>query len=438
MVRLGSMSASSFSARRARVQAALGDDVLVIASTPVALRNNDVEHDYRQDSDLYYLTGFDEPQTVLVLRGGRAPQFVLFVRPRDPEREVWDGAREGVEGALANYGADQAFPAAQLEATLPELLGDAPRLHYRLGRDRAFDELVLRALDRVRARARTGVSAPGAIVDPGLIVHELRLYKQPEELEAMRRALAITGEAHLEAMRQTQPGMYEYEVEALVNGTFRRRGAERLAYSSIVGGGPNATVLHYRRNDRQLQAGELLLIDAGCEAGYYASDITRTFPVSGRFSEPQRQLYDLVLQAQLASIAAAIPGATLDEVHAASVNVLAQGLRELGFFQESLEEVLERQLYRPYYMHRTSHWLGMDVHDVGAYFVAGKPRPLAPGMVLTVEPGLYVSETAPCPERYRGLGIRIEDDVLVTVGAAEVLSQFIPKTVAEVERACTA
>lgn len=433
---------SLFADRRRRLLEAIAPGVMILPSAPLAIRNNDVEHEYRQDSDVFYLTGFDEPESVVVLAAGAKEPFVMFVRPRDPEREVWDGARAGVDGAVQTYGADAAHTVAELSDKLPDLLQNTRRLYYRLGRSRTFDAIVLDALGRVRGRAKQGVWWPTEIVDPATVLHEMRVIKSKEELELMRRAVEITGEAHVEAMARTRPGMYEYEVEALLRAAFRRRGSERMAYAPIVGSGPNATVLHYRRNDRRMADGDLLLIDAGCEYGYYASDITRTFPVGGRWSAPQRAIYDLVLEAQLAAIAAVRPGATLEDVHRASVRVIAEGLIRLGLLRESLDKVIEEQLYKPYYMHRTSHYLGMDVHDVGAYFQPGEPyqvgtpRPLASGMVITVEPGIYVSESADVPEQFRGIGVRIEDDVLVGPEGPVVLSDGIPKQPEDVERAC--
>jgi Xaa-Pro aminopeptidase len=426
-----------FAERRQRVLAALGRAALLVPSTPVAIRNNDVEHDYRQDSDLYYLTGFDEPESVLVLRPERDEKYSLFVRQRDPEREVWDGVRAGVEGAVADFGADEAFPIGELAEKLPVLLENVERLYYRLGRDRRFDDVVLSAIDRVRARAKFGISWPVEIVDPIAILHELRRIKEKDELDLMRKAVEITTEAHVAAMAKAAPGVYEYEIEAVIQNVFRRQGSERPAYGSIVGSGPNATVLHYRRNDRRLEDGDLLLIDAGCEYGYYASDVTRTFPVNGKFSAPQRAIYEVVLRAQLASIEATKPGATLEQIHDASVKVIAQGLIDLGLLEGSFDEAVEKQTYKRFYMHRTSHYLGMDVHDVGRYFVEGKPRPLDTGVVITVEPGIYVAENAEgVPEQYRGIGVRIEDDVLVTPEGHSVLTAAIPKTVDDVERAC--
>jgi Xaa-Pro aminopeptidase len=410
--------------------------VAVIPSAQVYTRNNDVDHEYRQDSDFFYLTGFEEPESVLVM-DLRDKKTVLFVRARDPEREVWDGPRAGVDGAKSLYGADEAFTIAELGEHLPKLLGAHRRLYYRLGADRAFDTRILDTIDRIRSRVRTGVLAPSEIVDPGQIVHELRLFKQKEDLDTMRQAAKITREAHVLAMSGTKPGMHEYEVEAILLDTFRRHGSERPAYGSIVGSGPNACILHYRANNRKMEAGELLLIDAGCEYGYFASDVTRTFPVSGTFSREQQAIYELVLEAQLAGIAATRAGQTLDAIHAKTVDVITRGLVRLGLLSGEPEKLIETEAYKPFFMHRTSHWLGMDVHDVGAYFVDGKPRLLEPGMVLTVEPGIYIARDYDkvSPE-WRGIGVRIEDDVLVTAGDPEVLTAGIPKSVDEVVRAC--
>jgi Xaa-Pro aminopeptidase len=416
--------------------AASPGSVAVLPAAPVHVRNNDVDHDYRQDSDFYYLTGFDEPESVLVL-DAKTRKVTLFVRPRDREREVWDGPRAGVDGAKQLFGADDAFVMTELDEKLPPMLADKRRVYYRLGANRRFDDRVFAAIDRVRARQRLGVTAPTEVVDPGALLHEMRLRKAPVELEAMRTASRITGEAHELAMRATRPGMREYEVEALLLDTFRKHGSERPAYGSIVGSGPNACVLHYRRNDRRIDGGELLLIDAGCEFGYYASDVTRTFPVGRDFSREQQAIYELVLQVQLEGIAAVRPGATIEGIHKLTVERITRGLVALGLLEGEVEKLIETEGYKRLYMHRTSHWLGMDVHDVGAYFEAGKPRVLEPGMVLTVEPGIYIApDDEKVPPEWRGIGVRIEDDVLVTTGEPEVLTEAIPKSVEDVRRAC--
>ncbi len=429
------VSPSEFAQRRQRFLETMGAGVALFASTPVAIRNNDVEHEFRQDSDLFYLTGFDEPDTLLILSNEHPEQrMVLFVRPRDPERETWDGPRAGVDGAKSQYGASAAFPISELGQRLPDFLKDVRRLHYRLGEDRELDDRVLGAIHDVRAKARSGVTAPREIIDPSVIVHEMRLRKTDAEVETMLRACSITREAHLRAMQVARPGRHEYEVEAELLRVFRANGSERPAYGSIVGSGPNATILHYRKNDRLMQDGDLLLLDAGAEYGYYASDVTRTFPVSGRFSDAQRTLYQIVLDAQLAAIDAVRPGATIPGVHAVALEVLVKGLIRVGILEAPLEAALKAETYKPYYMHRTSHWLGMDVHDVGDYHVNKEPRPLEPGFVLTIEPGLYVAPGSKCAPEWHGIGIRIEDDVLVTASGHRVLTDGIPKSVAEVEQ----
>ena len=410
--------------------------VAVLPAAPVHTRNGDVDHDYRQDSDFFYLTGLEEPYSVLVV-DGPTRKATLFVRPRDREREVWDGPRAGLEGAKAQYGADEAFPIAELDEKLPGLLQNRSRLYYALGASRAFDDRVLAAIDRVRAKHRTGVVAPTEIATPGLLLHEMRLRKSAAEIEAMRAAVRITAEGHLLAMQQTRPGMHEYEVEGLLLETFRRHGSERPAYGSIVGSGPNACVLHYRKNDRAMAAGDLLLIDAGCEYAYYASDVTRTFPVGRDFSREQQAIYELVLQAQLEGIEATRAGNTIEAIHKHTVGVVTRGLVGLGLLTGEVEKLIESEGYKRFFMHRTSHWLGMDVHDVGTYFDGGAARKLEPGMVLTVEPGVYIApdDTTVAPE-WRGIGVRIEDDVLVTEQGPEVLTAAIPKSPAEVRRAC--
>ena len=412
--------------------------VALFPAAPVFTRNNDVEHEYRQDSDLHYLSGFDEPESVMVLGLGEAgPVTTLFVRPRDPDREIWDGPRAGVDGSVADFGANAAFPIGDLATELPKLLEDKKRLYYRVGRDRVFDDKVFAALDRIRARAKLGHGCPAEIVDPGVLVHEMRLFKGEAELACMRKAAKITEEAHVRAMSRARPGMLEYEIESLLLEAFRRNGAERPAYGSIVGSGPNATILHYRSNDRRMEAGELLLIDAGCEYGYYASDVTRTFPVSGTFSKEQRAIYELVLDAQLAGIEATRVGGTLDDIHNRCVDVLTSGLVRLGLLSGEKDELISSGAYKRFYMHRTSHWIGMDVHDVGAYHIDRVVRTLAPGMVLTVEPGIYIGRNdESVPAEWRGIGVRIEDDILVTASGHDNLTRTIPKTVAEVERAC--
>lgn len=429
----------AFSERRRRLLDRI-DGALLLFSMPVALRNGDVEHEYRQDSDLYYLTGFAEPESALLLTTRHEQhRAVLFVRPRDPEREVWDGERAGIDGAVAHHGVDAAFPISELAERLPKYLTGVTRLYHRLGRDRRADDQVLEAVGRARARGRTEHAWPTEIVDPAVVLHEMRAIKSEAEIATMRRAAEITRDAHLDAMRLAAPGIHEYELEAAIRAIFRRGGADRPAYEPIVGSGQNATILHYRSNRRRMEEGDLVLIDAGCELDYYACDVTRTFPVSGAFTPPQRRIYEIVLEAQRAAIEVVKPGATIEGAHDAAVRVIAAGLVDLGLIDGPADKAIADRTYRRYYMHRTSHWLGMDVHDVGAYFVDGKPRPMDAGMVLTVEPGIYIRKgDATVPAEYRGIGVRIEDDVLVTDGGQRVLTADIPSSADDVERACHA
>jgi Xaa-Pro aminopeptidase len=358
----------------------------------------------------------------------------MFVRPRDPERETWTGRRAGVEGAIELYGAQAAYPIDQLDAKINDYVGERDHLYYVFGRDAALNQRVTSWLQRWRQmRPRSG-TGPMATLDPGEIVHEMRLVKSDEELDRMRRAIAIAAEGHDAALRTARDTMYEYEIEALLDYTFRRHGGSGPAYPSIVAAGDNATILHYTTNDRRLAAGELLLIDAGAEYAGYCADVTRTFPVGSRFSAAQRAIYDLVLQAQLAAIDVIRPGARVDEPHARAVEVLVDGMLRLGLLTGDRQESISKELYKPFYMHRTGHWLGMDVHDVGKYKLEGAARVLEPGMVLTVEPGMYIASGCDTVDaQYRGIGVRIEDDVLVTPAGREVLSAAIPKDPVELE-----
>jgi Xaa-Pro aminopeptidase len=420
--------------RRARVMAAMGDGVMLVAAAPEQLRSGDVTYPYRQDSDFDYLTGLLEPEAVAVLAPGHKHPFALFVRPRDPEKAIWVGPRAGVEGAVDEHGAIAAHPIDDLEKELSRWLRPAERVFLDLGRQDALAARLLAAVRRAQSeRPRMG-SGPSAVVDAGEILHEQRLRKTPDELERMRAAIAIACEAHREAMRTARPGMYEYEVEALIDFTFRRRGATGPAYPSIVAGGANGTVLHYTANDRPLDASQLLLIDAGAERAGYCADVTRTWPVGKTFSPAQRDCYQAVLAAQLAAIAESKPGATLEAIHGTAVRVLAEALGHIGLLEGGVDEIVEKETYRRFYMHRTSHWLGRDVHDVGRYRTGEAPRPLEPGMVFTVEPGLYVPADADdLPAEFRGIGIRIEDDVHVTGGGVDVLSAAAPKQMEELE-----
>jgi len=425
-----SLPRETFAARRRRFMDQIGPGAAAILhAAPHPIRSHDVEHRYRPDSDLYYLTGFPEPEAVaLFLPGHPREEFVLFVRPRDPERETWTGYRAGVDGAMASYGADIAHPIEKLAEEAKKYLADREQLYFSTGRDEAFARTLLEWFSQwMVTRPRTG-SGPRALIDAGAILHEMRLFKGEDEIAMLRQAIAVTAEAHTAAMRERASGKSEHEIEALLEYLFRRGGAVGPAYPSIVASGSNATILHYTENNRPLLDGDLLLIDAGAEYGYYCADITRTYPIGARFTGPQRALFDVVLEAQTTAIDAIAPGVRIEEVHAAALRVLVRGLLDQGLLVGPESESLEKELYKPFYMHRTSHWLGMDVHDVGDYRVGGESRALEPGMVLTVEPGLYVSPAnADAAPQWLGIGIRIEDDVLVTATGHEVLSAAIPK-----------
>ena len=421
--------------RRQRFLDAMGKDaVAIVLGAKLVTRSADTDFPFRQDSDFWYLTGFAHPHAVAVFRTDGGPPFTLFVEPRDRAAETWTGYRPGVEGARSDYGADEAHPRAEFTAKLPEIVKKARRIFHVLGRDAQIDAKLVGTLDEMRLRSRAGFVPASEIADPRAILHEMRLRKSPEEIALMRRAAAISEEAHREAARLARGGAYEYELQAVLDYTFRRRGGNGPAYASIVGGGRNATILHYIANDQPLVDGELVLIDAGCEYAGYAADVTRTYPVGGRFAGPAAELYEAVLRAQLACLAAVKPGVTLPEIHAVALRELVRGLLDLGLLSGDVGELVAREAYRPWYMHSTSHWLGLDVHDVGAYQTDGQPRRLEPGMVFTVEPGLYVAlDDESAPARLRGLGVRIEDDVLVTPSGCDVLTDAIPKATAEVE-----
>jgi len=428
------MHAQPYAQRRRRVLDRLGGAVLVLPAAQVFRRNGDVDHAWRQESDFAWLTGFCEPESVLVLAPHAAKPYTLFVRPRDKEMEIWNGRRAGVDGAIADYGADQAFTIDQMEQELPALLAGAQAVYTPYGLNDAFDTRLLRLMSGLRARQRTGTPVPERLQDLGGLIHELRLYKDAAELERMRTAAELTRRGFVRAIAATRPGQAEYEVEAELLYEFRKGGGDGPGYDPIVASGVNATILHYRTGRDTLHDGDLLLVDCGCEYLGYTADVTRTWPVGGRFSEPQRALYELVLASHQAAIAAVRPGTSRDAVHEVACRVLIRGLLRLGLLDGDEETVWRERSYRRFYMHGTSHWLGADVHDVGTYYAGGAPRPLAPGMVLTIEPGLYVAaDDDKAPAAYRGIGIRIEDDVLVTSDGSEVLTAAIPRTVAELE-----
>ncbi|GGO87738.1 Xaa-Pro aminopeptidase [Marinobacterium nitratireducens] len=433
---LKTLPSEEYAERRRRLMAQLPEgSVAIVPGARMMPRNRDVEYPFRQDSDFYYLTGFDEPEAVLLLLPGRKEgETLIFCQDRDPEMEIWNGYRAGPEGVVARFGADEAYPVDEIDQRLPPLLDGRRRICFGVGADAAFDARVRDWLNAIRARARQGAKAPTELVLLDQWLHEMRLFKSDNEIELMRAAGDISARAHVRAMQQCRPGMTEYQLEAEISHHFAIHGCRQPAYASIVGGGANACVLHYTENRDELRAGDLVLIDAGCELDYYAGDITRTFPVDGRFSPEQKALYELVLKTQLACIDLIKPGVLWNEVHDLSVRLLTEGLVELGLLEGEPEELIERGAYRDFYMHRLGHWLGMDVHDVGDYRVDGEWRPLKPGMVMTVEPGLYVSPQNEAVEaRWRGIGIRIEDDVLVTDAGCEVLTAGVPKTVAEIE-----
>lgn len=419
--------------RRKRLQIQIQHGIAIIRTAPEVARNADTHYDYRHDSHFYYLTGFAEPESVLVLIAGDKMQTILFCREKNAEREVWDGFRYGPDAASEKFSFDAAYPIAQLDEKLGELMGNQPALYYPIGADPGWDARIIKLREAVKAKARTGIRAPNEIFDVREQINEMRLIKDVHEQDIMRRAAKISCDAHRRAMRFTRPGQHEYEVEAELLHEFCRHGARHPAYTSIVAGGANACTLHYVGNNAPLNDGDLLLIDAGCELDGYASDITRTFPVNGKFSAAQKDVYEIVLAAQAAAIYAAKPGKLWNAPHEAALRVLAQGFIDLKLCQGSLESVLETESYKQFYMHRTSHWLGMDVHDVGEYKIGDQWRPLQPGMTLTVEPGCYIRPNDNVPRDLWNIGIRIEDDVLITAKGNEVLTQTAPKTVKEIE-----
>jgi len=419
------MTKSEFSTRRKRLMHQMGSSsIAIIPTAPTRTRNRDIEYSYRPDSDFYYLTGFAEPEAVAVIVPGRPHgEYILFCRERDPEMETWHGRRAGLEGAQEVHGADDAFPISDIDDILPGLLENRERVYYAMGSHPDFDRKVMEWINILRKKSRAGVHTPGEFVALDHLLHDMRLYKSTAEIKTMRQAAQISAQAHLRAMRATAPGKFEYQIEAEILHEFALNGARSPSYPSIVGGGANGCILHYTENSDELQDGDLLLIDAGCELDCYAADITRTFPVNGRFTPAQRAVYELVLDANYAAIEEVKPGNHWNQPHEAAVKVLTQGLIKLGLLKGTPAKLIKEEAYRRFYMHRTGHWLGMDVHDVGEYKLGNEWRVLEPGMVLTIEPGLYIpAGSKGTAKKWWDIGIRIEDDVLVTKKGHEVLT----------------
>ena len=421
--------------RKALMEQMEPNSIAILPAAQVYIRNRDVEHNYRQDSDFQYLTGFPEPEAVAVLIPGREHgEYVLFCREKDKERELWDGYRAGQEGAISQFGADDAFPINDVDDILPGLIEGRERVYYAMGANQEFDLRLTNWIKTIRSKARLGAQPPNEFVALDHLLHDMRLYKSAAEIKVMQAAADISAQAHVRAMQTCKPGQYEYHLEAELQHSFMRSGSRSPAYASIVAAGRNACILHYTENTSQIRDGDLVLIDAGCELDCYASDITRTFPANGRFSPEQRAIYDIVLAAQLAAIDVIAPGRHWNESHEATVRVITEGLRDLGLLQGEVDELIASEAYRPFYMHRAGHWLGMDVHDVGDYRIGGEWRVLEPGMVMTVEPGIYIApDNENVPKKWRGIGVRIEDDVVVTRLGCDVLTARVPKDADAIE-----
>ena len=408
--------------------------IMVIAAESLKTRNNDAEYPFRQSSNFYYLTGFNEPDALLVMAKGEEAAVTLFCPPRDPNMEIWTGYRAGPEGCVERFGADQAFNLDEIDERLPKMIDGASQLLYPIARDKALDARVKGWLETLGRSVRSGAVLPQTLADSDRLLHEMRLFKSAAEIELMQRAATISATAHCQAMIACKPGIYEFQLESVIQAYCGSQGARFQAYTPIVAGGANACILHYIENDQPIADGDLVLIDAGCELDNYASDITRTFPANGRFSDEQAAIYDLVLKANEACIEAVRPGTCWDSLHQLSVRILTAGLIELGLLQGDLDELIEAGAFRRFYMHRIGHWLGMDVHDVGDYRVDGEWRKLAPGIVTTIEPGIYIApDDHSVEERWRGIGVRIEDDVLVTEQGSKVLTAGVPKLRSEIE-----
>lgn len=427
---------SEYARRRKALMAEMEpNSIAILPAAPMYIRNRDVEHVYRQDSDFQYLSGFPEPEAVIALIPGREHgEYVLFCRERDPARELWDGLRAGQDGAVSEYGADDAFPIGDIDDILPGLIEGRDRVYYAIGTNEAFDHRLMEWIKTIRSKARQGAQPPSEFVALDHLLHDLRLYKSASEVKVMKHAAEISARAHIRAMQASRAGLFEYHLEAELDYEFRKGGAKMPAYGSIVAAGKNACILHYRENDAPLKDGDLVLIDAGCEIDCYASDITRTFPVSGKFSPEQKAIYELVLAANEEAFKHIAPGRHWNEAHEATVRVITAGLVELGLLAGSVDELIAAEAYKPFYMHRAGHWLGMDVHDVGDYKIGGEWRVLEPGMAMTVEPGIYIAaDNQDVAKKWRGIGVRIEDDVVVTRTGCEILTSGVPKSVAEIE-----
>lgn len=409
--------------------------IAILPSAPIAMRNGEYEYPYRQNSNFYYLTGFTEPEAIAVLAAKRKEgEFILFNRPHHRERELWEGPRAGQEGARKKFGAHQAYAIKKFTEQLPKLLMDRTKVYTQLGVNPEFDVILLDAFNKARTTTRTGITSPAELIDIGGIVHEMRLIKSPTEIKIMRESADISAAAHISAMQACLPGIQEYQLEAELLYEFQLNGARHPAYTSIVGSGANTCILHYNANNKTIANNSLVLVDAGGEYQYYASDITRTFPANGKFTKEQAAVYNVVLAAQLAAIKIIKPGITWNKMHETAVKVLTQGLIKIGLLRGKLSDLIANKAYFPFFMHRTGHWLGLDVHDVGQYTINKKWRKLQAGMVLTVEPGIYISNTLKnVPARWHNIGVRIEDDILVTKTGHEVLSKRAPKTIADIE-----
>ncbi len=431
------ITAKEFQQRRKNLMALMGEgSIAILPAAPTRTRNRDVEYPYRQDSDFYYMSGFIEPEAVMVLKPGRTHgEFIMFCRERDPEKEMWDGGIVGPEGVCEDFDADDAFPISDIDEILPGLIEGCDKLYYSMGSNPDFDKRVMGWINVIRSKVRNGAQPPNEFIVLDHFLHDLRLYKSKKEIQIMKKAGRISAEAHVAAMKSCAAGMMEYQLEGVYLQHFIQNGCRSPAYPSIVGGGANACTLHYIDNDKELLSGDLVLVDAGCEYQYYAGDITRTYPVNGRYSKEQRALYEIVLEAQFAAIEQVVPGNNWDQPHQAAVEVVTQGLLDLGILKGRLSTLIKKEAYKPFYMHKTGHWLGIDVHDVGEYKVGDEWRMLEPGMTLTIEPGIYIPPGAKnVAKKWQGIGIRIEDNALVTKEGCELMTDKAPRDIEDIEQ----